>query len=80
MEVIIKKWGNSAAVRLPATVMKAAKIALDQSVEVRAEDGRVVIEPTHHHEYRLSDLVAKITPANRHEAIDTGAPVGNEAL
>lgn len=80
MEVIIKKWGNSAALRLPAAVMKAAKISVEQAVEVRAEVGRVVIEPAHAHEYRLSDLVAKITPANLHEAVDTGNPVGNEAL
>lgn len=80
MEVIIKKWGNSAAVRLPATVMKAAKISLEQTVDVRAEDGRVVIERANTHEYRLSELLSKITPTNRHEAIDTGDPAGNEAL
>jgi antitoxin component of MazEF toxin-antitoxin module len=45
MEVIIKKWGNSAAVRIPASVMVAAHVNLDQAVEVREEQGRIVIEP-----------------------------------
>lgn len=40
-----KKWGNSAAVRIPAAIMAAAHVALDQAVEVREEQGRIVIEP-----------------------------------
>ena len=43
MEVTIKKWGNSAAVRIPVAVLVAADVALDQVVEVR-EDG--VLPPT----------------------------------
>jgi antitoxin component of MazEF toxin-antitoxin module len=30
--------------------------------------------------YSLKDLVKKITPANRHEEIDFGQPVGRELL
>lgn len=37
MEVIVKKWGNNAAVRIPASVMAAAHVALNQPVEVRAK-------------------------------------------
>jgi len=45
MRVSLKKWGNSAAVRLPAAVMKAAHLRLDQPLEVCQEHGRVIIEP-----------------------------------
>jgi len=79
MEIVVKKWGNSAAVRIPAAVMKAANISLEQAVDVRAEDGRVVIEPAHQHEYRLDDLLDGITPKNRHDAVDSGPAVGREA-
>ena len=41
----VKKWGNSPSVRIPAAVMAASGLRLDQAVDVRAEDGRVVIEP-----------------------------------
>lgn len=78
MEAVIKKWGNSAAVRLPASIMKAAKISLEQPVEIHAEDNRVVIQPVQAHDYALDDLVAKITTANRHAAVDTGPAVGAE--
>ncbi|MDP2810019.1 MAG: AbrB/MazE/SpoVT family DNA-binding domain-containing protein [Rhodocyclaceae bacterium] len=75
----VKKWGNSPAVRLPAAIMEAAHLALDQSVEVRAENGRVIIEPASP-SYRLDDLLAGITPDNRHTEADFGAPQGKELL
>ena len=43
MVVVVKKWGNSAAVRIPAAVLADAGIELDQSVEIRQERGRIVI-------------------------------------
>lgn len=78
MEVIVKKWGNSAAVRIPAAIMAAAHVNLDQSVEVREEQGRIVIEPIRHKQYKLDELLSGITSKNRHEPIDTGVPVGKE--
>lgn len=78
MEVIIKKWGNSAAVRIPAAIMAAAHVCLDQPVEVREEQGRIVIEPIHRKVFILQELVGGITARNRHEPADTGLPVGKE--
>jgi antitoxin MazE len=78
MEVIVKKWGNSAAVRIPASVMAAAHVDLDQAVEVREEQGRIVIEPVRRKEYKLDDLLGGITVKNQHKPIDTGAPIGKE--
>ena len=57
----------------PAT----AKIA-----EMSVRDGKLVIEVTtptrRKRRYTLDELVAGITPDNRHEEIDWGPPVGNE--
>ncbi len=78
MEVLIKKWGNSAAVRIPASVVEEAQMKLDQAVDVRAEQGRVVIEPKRARVFALAALVRRITPANRHDAVDTGPAVGRE--
>ncbi len=80
MQQHIKKWGNGAAVRLPVSIMNAAHLSIDATVELRVEDGCILIEPTRPKSYRLSDLVAGITDENRHGAIDTGEPVGDEAL
>src|SRR5512135_105229 len=78
MEVIVKKWGNSAAVRIPASVMAAAHVELDQPVEVREEQGRIVIEPVRRKAYKLDELLVGITNKNLHQPIDTGEPVGKE--
>ena len=76
---VVKKWGNSPAVRLPAAVMEAAHLSLDQAVEVRAENGRVIIEPASP-TYSLDDLLAGITAENQHTEQDFGAPQGQELL
>ncbi|MGB6230194.1 MAG: AbrB/MazE/SpoVT family DNA-binding domain-containing protein [Litorimonas sp.] len=80
MRGTVRKWGNSAAVRLPAAVMQAARLELNAPVEVREEDGRVVIEPVRDAEAALADLLAGITDENRHEVVNVGPPVGDEAL
>jgi antitoxin MazE len=74
---LIKKWGNSLAVRLPAAVMEAAQLALDQAVDVRAENGRIIIEPVAR-SYSLDDLLAGITAQNRHDEYDFGVAQGKE--
>ncbi|MCX7372148.1 MAG: AbrB/MazE/SpoVT family DNA-binding domain-containing protein [Alphaproteobacteria bacterium] len=79
MSSSIKKWGNSASVRIPAAVMAAAHLSLDQAVEVREEGGRVVIEPMRPREFSLDALVNAITDENRHAAVETGRPMGREA-
>jgi antitoxin MazE len=78
MEVIVKKWGNSAAVRIPASVMAAAHLALEQSVEVKEEQGRVIIAPVRRKNFKLDDLLCCISPENQHAIVDSGAPMGKE--
>ncbi|MGC8475832.1 MAG: AbrB/MazE/SpoVT family DNA-binding domain-containing protein [Acetobacteraceae bacterium] len=76
----VRKWGNSAAVRIPAAAMQAAELHLDQMVEIRAEGGAIVIEPVRAATGRLAALLAGITAENTHGEIGFGRAVGNEAL
>ena len=80
MRTVVKKWGNSASVRIPAAVMQAARLDLDETVDVREESGRIVIEPVQRKEYDLAELVKRITRENLHDEADFGRPVGKEAL
>ncbi len=80
MRATVKKWGYSAAVRLPAAVMEEARLEIDQAVDVRVEEGRVVIEPLAAPEFTLDALLAGVTRDNLHGEEDFGAPVGREAL
>jgi antitoxin MazE len=80
MHVIVKKWGNSASVRIPAAIMEAASLHLDETVDVREEGGRIVIDPVRPAEYDLANLLAGITPENMHGEVSFGAAVGKEAF
>jgi len=80
MRVTVKKWGNSASVRIPAAIMEAANLRLDDAVDVREDAGRIVIDPVRPNDYDLDDLVARITPENVHAEVSFGLPVGKEAL
>ena len=65
MHVTVKKWGHSASVRIPSAIMKAVNLSLDETVDVREEGGRIVIEPVRNaKEYDLEQLLAGITPEN----------------
>jgi antitoxin MazE len=75
MRVQVKKWGNSASVRIPASVMAAALLSIDQAVEVREEGGRIIIEPIAVSVYDLDQMM----PETFHEEIDFGPSVGQEA-
>ena len=78
MKARVRKWGNSSAVRIPAPVLRASHLRIDEPVDVREEAGRIVIEPLRQKSYSLEELVSRITPKNRHAAIDTGSAVGSE--
>jgi len=78
MTVLVKKWGNSAAVRIPANVLAEAGFEIDQRVEVRQDRGRIIIEPVRTMHFELEDLLDGIRADNLHDPVDTGPPVGRE--
>ncbi len=80
MEAVIRKWGNSSALRLPSAALKAAGFSLEQKVELVVSRGRMVIQPSENMTYSLDSLLAGITAANVHSEVSFGKPVGKEAL
>ncbi|TPG20391.1 AbrB/MazE/SpoVT family DNA-binding domain-containing protein [Sphingomonas koreensis] len=75
----VKRWGNSASVRIPASIMAAAALRIDQEVDIREEQGQIVIEPITAPIYDLDTLLAGMTPDTFPETVDFGPAVGNEA-
>jgi antitoxin MazE len=74
----IARWGNSLGLRLPKAVALEAHLDEGDTVEVSVKGGAIVVtaaRPT----YSLGQLVAKITPRNRHGEADWGPPAGHEA-
>jgi antitoxin MazE len=80
MQATIKKWGNSPALRLSASLMQLAQLSLNQEVNIQVLKGKLVIEPASPKEYSLESLVGGITAQNCHAEIDCGPSVSMEAF
>ncbi len=78
MQTQIGRWGNSLAVRIPSASAKELNLAEGMEVDIVVVDGGLLLKrrPA---AYTLDELIAGITPENRHEETDWGPPVGGEA-
>lgn len=45
MHTEIKKWGNSAVVRLPANLLAELSLSVGSPIELKHEAGHLIIEP-----------------------------------
>ena len=90
LQMSIKKWGNSPATRLPADLMQAANLKINDVVNVTdiqvREDGKILLELTPANPvikkktYSFKELMSQVTPENTHASVDWGTPQGNEVL
>ena len=80
MRAFVKKWGNSAALRLPSALINQAGLKLNMAVDLREENGCIIISPVKAPQFLLADLLADITPENQHGEIDFGRARGKEAF
>jgi antitoxin MazE len=78
MLVQVKKWGNSASVRIPSSIMASSALNLDQLVDMRSENGRIIIEPVVAPTYDLDELLSRMTSETFHDEVDSGLAIGNE--
>ena len=78
MTTQVARWGNSLAIRIPRNVVQDAGLREGEPVDISvSEDGAVILRRAGG-AARLKDLVARITPENRHGEADWGPPVGHE--
>ncbi len=77
MKTRVQKWGNSLAVRIPQYIIREAGLAYNVAVDLKVEDGRLVIQRTEV-PLTLDVLLEKVTPENIHKEMDTGEAAGNE--
>jgi antitoxin MazE len=80
MTVTVAKWGNSLAVRIPAS--EAAKAAIKEGDEVdltASQKGRLIIRKINK-EANFDHLYAQMTSDNCHSETDWGVSVGRENI
>ncbi|SDT93511.1 AbrB/MazE/SpoVT family DNA-binding domain-containing protein [Desulfobacula phenolica] len=65
MEMIIKKWGNSLAARIPKAIADMIGLHLNQKINIKAENGKIIITPiTEKKEYTMDELLSQCTAKN----------------
>ncbi len=80
IRVNVKRWRNSPAIRIPATLMQALNLNIDDEVQIDLVEGKLVIEPVRSgSEFSLAELVEEITADNQHDLVEWGKPEGKEA-
>ena len=77
MTARIAKWGHSLAVRIPKAFAEQAGLEEGSEVGIAVSEGKLILSPVAP-AYDLDSLVEAITPDNRHEETDWGAPAGRE--
>jgi antitoxin MazE len=75
MQTVVKKWGNSLGIRIPALYTRELALKNGSTVDISEEEGKLVIVPKRN---SLDELLAEVTSGNLHEAVETGASIGNE--
>ena len=76
MTASIAKWGNSAALRLPKSILEALSLQIGDPVNIVQKGNSLVIEPC---KPSLDDLLSRVTPQNRHDEVFTDS-AGNELV
>ena len=78
MQTIIKKWGNSLALRIPKLLALDANLKQNKMVELSIDKSSIIITPISEKEYSLGKLLKGVSKNNLHGEVNTGAPAGKE--
>lgn len=77
----LQKWGNGTGVRIPKKVVEAAKIKINQPLEVSLKGKSIVLTPVDKdEEFTLEKMLEGVTPENIQPAVDWGPDVGAEVI
>ena len=79
MQVFVSKWGNSLGLRLPRALTAEIGVTAGQKVEIRAEQGRLIVEPLRR-TLTWEQMLENTTPEAMREAWDCGEDVGREIV
>ncbi|MEO7794844.1 MAG: AbrB/MazE/SpoVT family DNA-binding domain-containing protein [Thermoanaerobaculia bacterium] len=78
MNAKIQKWGNSLGLRIPKPFADQVGLEAQGEVELTLVHGTLVIRPLQPPAFTLEGLLAGVTKRNRHDEVESGAPVGRE--
>lgn len=60
MEMVVKKWGNSLAARIPKAIADMIDLHLNQKINIEAKNGTIIITPVaEKKEYTIDELLSQ---------------------
>ena len=77
MQVCVRKWGNSLAVRIPKPLAEDAEVKEGTVLNLVVSEGKVVATPVQKKRLSLKQLL-EVNKKNLHDEVDLGSPVGRE--
>lgn len=79
MYTTIQKWGNSQAVRLPKAILEMVELRENDKVEIKVENGNLVIVPVKKHK-TLKERLVEYKEDYICSEWDIGKPMGKEVF
>ncbi len=78
MEVQVKAGGNSQGIRFPKAILQEAGIAVNDTLVVKVENGKIVLYPSFRHKTLEERIHESGCELNGIGELDWGEPQGNE--
>ena len=76
----VQQWGNSLAVRIPASLARSAHFVVGQPVEVSVADDGVLVKRAGNPKLTLAQKLAAFDPDRHGGEVMASRPAGNEAM
>ncbi len=77
MVTTVQRWGNSLAIRIPKAFAEEIQLAEDSDVEISLDGDRIIVAPAKR-KWKLDELLAGVTPSNKHAEVEWGDRRGKE--
>jgi antitoxin MazE len=74
----VQKWGNSLAFRIPKSFADEIGLRQNSSIQLMIKEGALVVKPEREPQWRLEELLEKVTKDNIHRELETGSAQGDE--
>lgn len=78
MAITIQKWGNSQGIRLPKYLLEAIRWQVNDPIEVKVEDDKIIIQKTVKRRKNIKELFADFDGQYTPTEMDWGEPKGKE--
>jgi len=79
MNVTVKKWGNSQAIRLPKSITESLNIKENENVDIKIRNDEIIIKKIRRHK-SFEERMAGYNGDYDFVELDSGKPIGKEVF